>query len=68
MVGTLIAFMVTLVVFLLCLWRERRPLEIGEVRMIPYVPIMLACLALLMAIAAHGIFLLTGFSIPGPNG
>jgi hypothetical protein len=52
-------------VFGLCWLRERRPRQFGEVRMFPYIPVMMICLVLLLGLVAHVISLLTGSPVGG---
>ena len=48
------------VVFLLCWLGERRPRQFGQVRLFPYIPVMMVCMIAVLALAAHAISLVTG--------
>jgi hypothetical protein len=52
-------------VFALCWLRERRPRTFGEVRLFPYIPMMMVCLVLILGLLAHLLGLVTGKPI-GP--
>jgi hypothetical protein len=47
-------------IFLLCWLRERRPRVMGEVRIFPYVPVMMVCLVMILVLLAHLVSLGTG--------
>jgi hypothetical protein len=47
-------------VFALCWLRERRPRAIGEVRLFPYIPVMMVCLVVVLVLTAHLVSLVTG--------
>jgi len=51
---------VAAVVFALCWLGERRPRHFGEVRLFPYIPVMMACLVVILVLVAHLISLVTG--------
>ncbi len=46
-----------------CIWQERRPRVIGDVRMIPYRFIMLMLLIMSFATLAHAVSLYTGKAV-----
>ncbi len=54
-----------LLVFLLCLRQEHKPRVLGQVNLLPTVPIMILCVVLLLGLLAHAISLLTGQTLTG---
>ncbi len=62
---TLWALALAVAVFALCWLRERRPREVGEVRMFPYIPVMMLCLVLILGLVAHLLSLMTGKPVGG---
>ncbi|MDR3437542.1 hypothetical protein [Telmatospirillum sp.] len=57
---TLISLAVVAAIFALCWFLERRPRSVGDVRMFPYIPVMMLCLVLILGLVAHLVGLLTG--------
>jgi len=57
---TVWAMTLAIVVFALCWLRERRPRTVGEVRLFPYIPMMMICLILILVLLAHLIGVVTG--------
>jgi predicted membrane channel-forming protein YqfA (hemolysin III family) len=47
-------------IFVLCWLGERRPRRFGEVRLFPYIPVMMACLVAILVVLAHAVSLMTG--------
>ncbi len=65
--ATMWAIALAAAVFALCWLRERRPRTFGEVRLFPYVPVMMVCLVLILGLLAHLLGLLTGQPIGSPR-
>ncbi len=60
MTTTILALAGLTTVFGLCLLGERRPRQFGKVRLFPYIPVMIVCLVLVLAVMAHALTLLSG--------
>jgi hypothetical protein len=63
---TLIALAVAGGLFVLCWMMERRPKTLGEVRLFPYIPVMMICLVAILGLLAHLISLVTGKPVGRP--
>lgn len=50
-------------IFGFCLWQERRHRDMGDVKMLPYIPIMIVCMVMLLALGAHAVGLITGIKV-----
>ena len=50
---TLIGLVASIVIFIVCLIMDRRPVRIGRVRMIPYLAIMFVSLVAILLFVAH---------------
>jgi hypothetical protein len=65
---TLIILGVALVVFGLATYKARKPVEVGEVRLIPYTGIQFVALLVAILMLAHVISVLTGIPLLGRTG
>jgi hypothetical protein len=64
--STLIALAGAGGLFALCWAMERRPKTLGEVRLFPYIPVMMICLVAILGLLAHLIGLVTGKPVGSP--
>lgn len=55
--------LVEILVFALCYWRERRPVNPNRPRLIPYRLIMMTLIVIFLATIAHTISLATGHTV-----
>ena len=62
---TLSIVALTLAVFALASWRARQPAEPLKVRMVNYHVIQIACIVVILVMAAHLVTLLTGAPLGG---
>jgi hypothetical protein len=65
--ASLAALFVSVALLTFCGWRESRPIEIGKPRHIPYVPLMIFCMAVILFVSAHIVSLLLGKPLPSQN-
>lgn len=53
------------IAFAVCWLLERRPRNFGEVRLFPYIPVMMVCLVAVLVLLAHAVSLATGKPVGG---
>ncbi len=58
--ATLTLLAIEIVLFGICYWQERKPINPGRPRLLPYRLIMLGLLVILLATLAHAMALATG--------
>ena len=64
---TLIVLALELIIFGVCYWRERKPIEFGKPRLLPYRLIMITMIVLFLGTLAHVVSLLTGQTVTPRN-
>ena len=57
---TLAILLVEAVLFGLCYWQDRKPVNLGKPRLLPYRLFMLTLIVIFLATLAHAVALLTG--------